>query len=144
MITLPDLIKHGTNITDEQRSNAKLLIPVVNYIEEYLGLDFESTSGIRDMSEHLAIYKVLQAQDVAQGKPARPIPMRSSHLVGNALDFVSPKLNILDLQALFLREEMEEIYKKVGAWFERFDFTKTWIHIQRVPPASGNRFFKPF
>jgi hypothetical protein len=33
--------------------------------------------------------------------------------------------------------------EEAGLWMEDFSATKTWLHVQITPPASGNRFFKP-
>lgn len=32
---------------------------------------------------------------------------------------------------------------EVGLWCERFEWTPSWVHFQRVPPASGKRFYIP-
>ena len=103
------------------------------------------------MKKHLEIYAQLQAEDKAQGKPPRPIPLKSKHLIGKADDFHCKELSIQDLHALFcpndlntLREDLEDFCQKMDLHFERFDYTPTWIHIQNGPPASGKRLFIPY
>lgn len=37
----------------------------------------------------------------------------------------------------------QALLEHLGLWCERFEWTPTWVHFQTVPPASGNRFFRP-
>jgi hypothetical protein len=35
------------------------------------------------------------------------------------------------------------VLRDLGLWMEHPDKTPTWLHIQTVPPGSGNRVFWP-
>ncbi len=141
---LTDLLKDCFYPSQEQIDNLKLTLLLVNSFEDLLGLKFECTSGLRSIEKHCEIYRKLQAQDKANRKPPRPIPMGSQHLKGNAVDFFCPTLPIADLQGIFLSDECTDLAEEKGAWFEGFKWTPTWIHLQRVPPSSKKRFFRPF
>lgn len=32
---------------------------------------------------------------------------------------------------------------KIGLWLERFEWTPSWVHMQKVPPQSGRRVYVP-
>ena len=112
------------NITDLQNA--------VNIIRAAWGKPMTVTSGYRTMQDHLRIYSEKGITDKSK------IPMLSQHLFGNAVDiadasgelkaWVNANVNLLE---------------KAGLWCESFDSTPTWVHFQRLPPKSGNRFFKP-
>lgn len=60
--------------------------------------------------------------------------LKSNHVKGLAIDVVRTS----DLEKFILANlEVLDIY------IEDLDSTPTWIHIQIVPPKSGNRQFKP-
>lgn len=141
---LTDLLRDNFYPSQDQLDNCKKLILVVNAFEEYMGLKFECTSGLRSIEAHKAIYDKLRAQDKAEGKSPRPIPLKSEHLQGNAVDFVCPTLAIVDLQGIFLSDEVLDLAEQEGAWFEDFKYTSHYIHLARVPPASGKRFWIPY
>jgi len=146
---LTDLLRDNFYPSQEQLDNCKKLIVVVNAFEDYMGLKFECTSGLRSIEAHKAIYDKLRAQDKAEGKSPRTIPMFSAHLTGHAVDFICPSFSIIDLQGIFLSDEILELAEKIGAYFEDFKYTcgnngvGGWIHCQNIPPHSGKRFFIP-
>lgn len=63
---------------------------------------------------------------------------KSNHMACLAVDFADRdgKLAEYCLNNLKLLEEF-------GLWMEDPAHTKGWVHLQRVPPRSGNRVFKP-
>jgi hypothetical protein len=62
----------------------------------------------------------------------------SQHIWCNAIDLED---NDGRLKKWCLDNEMR--LNEVEIWMEHPDYTPTWVHWQRVPPKSGNRFFKP-
>ena len=62
----------------------------------------------------------------------------SKHMVGQAIDIYDPD-GSLDRWLI----ANQKILKDLGLWLEHPDATPTWVHIQTVPPASGNRVFHP-
>jgi hypothetical protein len=64
----------------------------------------------------------------------------SRHIVGCAIDVRDdvPE-RLLARWCLRHREVLEE----AGLWMEDPQWTPSWVHLQSVPPASGNRVFIP-
>ncbi len=141
---ITDMLVNCYYPSQEQLDNAKILIPIINEFENLFGVHFKCTSGIRSMDQHIAIYNKLRAEDAAAGRPLRPIPLHSSHLMGNACDFICETMPITDLHKRFLEEDAMALSESLGAYYEMFEYTASWTHIQRVPPASGKMFFQPF
>ena len=63
---------------------------------------------------------------------------RSMHLTGNACDIADSDGKLKS----WLRAHPEEL-EKAGLCAEDYASTPTWVHLQRVPPRSGVRVFKP-
>ena len=63
---------------------------------------------------------------------------KSNHLTCQAVD-------VKDLTGDFWQWCMAnlELFVKLGLYFEDRSSTPRWVHIQTVPPASGDRIFKP-
>lgn len=142
-MVVDDLIRLGDKPTEEQLLNAARLIAIVNEFEAKLGKSLHSNSGIRTIEHQIEIYTKLREQDVTAGKSPRNIPMNSQHLHGNAVDLSCPTMSIKDLQSWFLLDAQIELAESLGVYFESFDFTPEWVHLQDVAPHSGNRFFIP-
>lgn len=62
----------------------------------------------------------------------------SKHMSGQAADIADPDGALKEI--LKLRPHLLE---DAGLWCESFDYTKTWVHAQSVPPRSGKRWFIP-
>jgi hypothetical protein len=62
----------------------------------------------------------------------------SKHMTGQAADLYGPG-NVLALWA----QQHQDLLKKHGLWMEAPSATPTWLHLQTVPPRSGNRVFFP-
>lgn len=58
----------------------------------------------------------------------------SKHMTGDAID-------IADNDGLFDDWLTDEILEKYNLWREHPSQTKSWCHLQRVPPRSGKRTF---
>lgn len=63
---------------------------------------------------------------------------RSMHLTGNACDIADSDCKLKS----FLRTNPDALVC-AGLYAEDYDHTPTWVHLQRVPPKSGKRVFKP-
>jgi len=135
MILKKDLFKRPFKISDEHEANVEQLLINVNKLMLIYGHDFTVTSGYRTLPEHLAIYKAKGITDQSK------IPMKSLHLSGQAVDVVPHGLRVSDLQS-YIKDHIR-VCEEIGLWFEDFKYTPTWVHIQIVPPKSGNRFFVP-
>lgn len=127
MISAKELNKNGFPTTPEIDANLVILLERLNKIRSAWAKPMIITSGLRDQTK--------QDNLIAQG---RSTAKKSKHLTGQAADVSDPngalKKWIMDNMSL-----MEQI----GFWFEDFNSTPTWIHMQIVPPLSGKRIFLP-
>lgn len=127
MISLLELNSHGYPTTPEIDKNLDELLRKLNRVREAYGVPMTITSGLRSDAQQQAL--------IAAGKSNAP---KSHHLTGEAAD-------ILD-QAGKLKGWVKEnvaLMEEIGLWFEAFESTPNWCHMQIVPARSGNRFFNP-
>lgn len=139
MITMSELLK-GAKLEDQSpeiQANLKILLEKMNKVRAAYAKPMTPTSGLRTMADHLRIY-----EDIAKKKGEKfdksKVPMKSTHLFGQAVDIFDPKR---ELQK-WVKENIK-LMEEIGLWFESFDYTSNWVHFQIIPPKSGNRFFVP-
>lgn len=63
---------------------------------------------------------------------------KSNHILGLAVDLADPQNNFFKA---FMTDENLSKAQELGIYFENPLHTKTWVHLQIVPPKSGNRVF---
>lgn len=123
--------------------NLERLIDALNPIEKlYIrngGESWHVTSGFRFMTDHVRIYKKINEERKKEKKKLLAIPLGSQHLRGNAVDILDSKQDIKAFVAAHL-----DLFEEAGIYFESFKKTPSWIHMQRIAPKSGNRFFEPY
>jgi len=119
----------------EHQDNLIMLKDKLNQFRSAYGKPLLVTSGYRSLEKHLAIYAAKGITDQSK------IPMKSNHLFGLAADLVPIEDDIRHLHDWVL--DNVKFCEELGLWLERFDYTKSWCHIQISPPKSGNRFFIP-
>lgn len=134
MITLQELLTSPCD-NKEHLENLNELLVKLNRLRQAYGKPLKITSGYRSMADHLRIYAQKGITDQSK------IPMKSKHLFGFAADMVPIEDPIEHLHDWILDNIV--LMADIGLWFERFDSSPTWLHAQSVPPASGNRLFKP-
>lgn len=117
--------------TPEQQKNLTELLEKVNKVRTAYGKPMTVTSGLRTMKHHLEIY-------AKKGIFPPHVPTKSNHLFGKACDFADGDGALKK----WVKENIK-LMEEIGLWMEDFSATKTWLHVQINPPASGNRFFKP-
>lgn len=134
MIKMSEILRNAKleDQSPEIQRNLAVLLERVNKVRAAYGKPMTVTSGLRTMQDHLRIYREKGITDQSK------IPMRSRHLFGQAVDISDPKQ---ELQRWILKNE--KLMEEIGLWMEDFSATKNWVHMQIVPPASGQRFFKP-
>lgn len=120
-------------------SNLRDLLERLSELETLYGKPFIVTSGFRSRRKHREIYDALNKKRLLDGKDALPIPINSAHLNGNAADIHDPLKEIKIWVA-----GNPKVLEECELWCEQLASTPSWIHLQRVPPKSGARFFKPF
>lgn len=135
MITMKEILKDVdfNSLSPEIQNNLNDLLEKVNRLRTAYGKPMKVTSGLRSMVDHLRIYAQKGITDKSK------IPMKSKHLSGQACDFGDAD-NALKA---FIRGCTEEELDYYGLYFESFEHTPNWLHVQSVPPKSGKRFFAP-
>ena len=131
MISIPQ-ITGGKEVPPEFEQNLGILVHRTNMLCQFAGFEPIVSSGFRSMEEHLTIYRRKGITDPDK------IPMKSKHLYCQAVDLYDPDKK---LQLIILNNQ--NWCKQAGIWFEDFYYTKTWVHLQIVPPKSGKLFFIP-
>lgn len=127
-------VKYASQLTDEVKTNAGILLPRVNSIiamAEARGIVFH----INPLTECNVDSGWRPAEINAKTKGAAP---RSKHMIGAAIDIYDPE-GAFDEWLLANQTIMEQ----VKLWMEHPASTKGWSHLQCLPPASGNRVFYP-
>jgi hypothetical protein len=129
-ITAEDILK-GKKAPKNCETHLKVLLVRVNKVQERYGkLQFVITSGLRTLTEHLAIYRKKGITD------PKKIPMKSKHLFCQAVD-------IEDKDGKFYAwiQKNETIIQEIGLYYELG--TRGWVHLQIIPPGSGKTGFFP-
>jgi hypothetical protein len=65
---------------------------------------------------------------------------RSHHMTGRAIDVFDPDG---DLDDWLMTDLGQSELTRIGLWMEHPACTKSWSHLQTVPPRSGKRVFWP-
>lgn len=139
MISMSELLK-GAKLEDqtpEVQANLKILLEKMNKVRAAWAKPMTVTSGLRTMEDHLRIYREIAAKKGEKFDQSK-VPMKSTHLFGQAVDIFDPKR---ELQA-WVNANLK-MMEDLGFWFEDFSATSNWVHFQIVPPKSGKRFFMP-
>lgn len=110
-------------LTGVMEANLEKLLRAVNKFRAVYGKPMKVTSGYRPAAVNATVPGAAK---------------KSNHMACLAVDFQDSdgKLAEYCLNNLKLLEEF-------GIWLEDPAFTKGWVHMQVVPPRSGNRVFKP-
>lgn len=135
-ISMEELLK-GAKLEEQDQSiqnNLVILLEKMNKIREAYGKPMVVTSGLRDMQNHLRIYREKGITDISK------IPMKSKHLYGLAVDIADGNG---DLNKWC--KENEEYLRNLGIWLETRQ--GGWQHFQIAPYGSYNEsksiFFNP-
>lgn len=139
-ITLKEILQDKVEMKDlpaETQMNLMILLQRVNKVRDLYGKPMRVTSGLRTIEDHLRIYKDIANKKNEPFDPSK-VPMKSTHLSGEACDFYDPKR---ELQAWCIANE--KTLEKIELWMESFEDTPNWTHFQIKAPASGKRWFKP-
>ena len=127
MKSLQDLNPHQLQTTSEIDENLAVLFGKIQRIQESYGKNLVITSGLRSRSNQEVLIKA-----------GKSTATQSKHLFGQAADIYDPFGN---LQKWI--HENEALVEDLDVYFEDFNHTSTWVHIQIVPPISKKRFFIP-
>jgi hypothetical protein len=140
---LEDLCSDLVMIPAEAKVNLLRLLEVLNPIEQVYIAEYKEpwkvTSGYRSPADHVRVYSQINARRKLEKKKPLAIPLGSQHLKGNAVDVSDPKQNL----KIFVSDHLH-LFEEAGIYFEAFQYTKDWVHMQDAPPKSGNRFYIPY
>lgn len=142
MITFEELQAVSDPITGEDVKKAKAYLKKINEFRAECELPMVATSYFRSVDHQIEIYKRKAKNKqfpFANGKfDMNKVPLKSKHLFFEACDFkdIDKKL------AEWVKSHLDWC-KEHGFYFEDFDSTPSWIHIQITPPKSGKTVFKP-
>ena len=118
-------VEHAEELTDEIRANAEITVAKANELLARAGRSDIHTvnSGWRPKTVNEAT-----ANSATQ----------SRHLTGQAVDLPDRDRTL----ASWCGDNLD-VLAEVGLWCEDFRWTKTWVHLQTVPPKSGKRIYVP-
>ena len=119
---------HAADLTDDIRSNANATVRTINQL-----LQMAEADGI-NCDECASGWRPLSIND-ATANAAK----NSKHLKALAMD-------VRDVAGReFARWCLRNLKKleALGLWMENPQWTPTWVHLQIVPPGSGNRVYIP-
>ena len=127
MKLITELNQHNLPVTPEISANLSKIFALILELQEAYGSDFKITSGLRS--------KEGQADLIAKGLSKAS---KSHHLTGEAVDIYDPHKYL----ANYLLQNLS-VLRELGLWMENPTHTLDWVHVQTVPPNSGNRVFNP-
>jgi uncharacterized protein YcbK (DUF882 family) len=128
------------DLTDEKKANLQKTFAWMDKVREWIGKPIKVTIAFRSLSYHLDLYRRINEKRKAQGQPELRVPMKSSHLFGNAVDFVVIGMDCDSVRQKILDE------KKLEEWNLRMEDNgkgANWVHLDDRAVGPGGRFFKP-
>jgi len=120
---IEEINPHNYPTTPEIDANISELISKLSKVREAWGKPMQVTSGLRSQA------------DQARINPGAP---KSKHLSGQAADILDEDGSL----KVWVGENLA-LMETIGLWFEAFESTPNWCHMQIVPPGSGKRIFQP-
>lgn len=132
MITLDEYFgQHGhgheSEITDEIKANAGILLAHVNAMLAEFGEDRTLRSGWRPKEVNDATPNAAHA---------------SKHITGQAVDIEDDDGRLKEW-ALVREDGTYPVLERFGLYAEYGQACPTWLHVQCVPPGSGKRVYFP-
>lgn len=127
----------------------------INLFREKCGLSMVPTSYFRSKERQIRIYKQKAVKKEFPFQDGiydeKKVPLSSKHMTGYAADFAdaNKKLAHWVLDNIDWCKQNGFYFENFGAnidtfkWDSKMDKTKTWLHVQIVPPKSGRIIFNP-
>ena len=125
MITEKDYLmgRESPELTDDIRTHISQLLPKVNRLMEEFGEERGVNSGWRTPSMQMKI------------NPKAP---KSKHTTGDAIDLEDKDGKLKEWCV-----DNQDLLEECELYMEHPSATPTWVHLQQIPPRSGNRIFYP-
>jgi hypothetical protein len=118
-------IAYPLALTPDIKRNAITTVALANELLAIFGQGRRVNSGWRPPAVNAAT--------------ANAAPM-SKHMTGQAIDLADPEG---DLDDWLMGDIGQAAMTRLGLWHEHPASTKSWAHLQTVPPRSGRRTFYP-
>lgn len=132
------LAGHESELTDEVRAAAVVTV--------------EKANLLLDVAAHDGVYASIDPETgTEQGSGWRPpsfnagvknAAKKSKHMTGEGLDIRDNRATRV-LCRWAVSPGGRAALASIGLWCERPQWTPSWLHVQTVPPESGNRFLIP-
>jgi len=118
-------VEYASDFTEEIRANAQITVDRVNQLLERAdaGKSHTVRSGWRPRTLNATVPNASAS---------------SKHITAEAADIADDDRALADYCAASQVDLVE-----IGLWCEDFRYTKSWIHLQIVPPKSGKRIYIP-
>lgn len=127
---------HAPDLTPEVADNARVLIERVNRVLSRAAQD-NVLPGV-DSASGTAVASGWRPRAVNDATPNAA--RTSKHVIGCAID-LRDTVPQRPLARWCLRHR--KLLEGVGLWMEDPQWTPTWVHLQSVPPGSGDRVYVP-
>ena len=142
MVTFDELQKVSDPMTGDDVKKAKAYLKKINVFRAECDIPMVATSFFRSVEHQIEIYrrKAKNKQSpFANGKfDMTKVPLKSKHLFCEACDFADVDKKLAE----WVKGHLDWCAAN-GFYFEDFEATPSWIHIQITPPKSGKTVFKP-
>lgn len=141
MITLADYFmgrreQYPQALTQEIERNARLTVELVGKL-----LTQARSYGVTlDLSPKTGSLVASGWRPPAVNSATANAAPNSKHMTGQACDIYDPDG---DLDDWLMTGEGQAALTALGLWMEHPSATKSWAHLQTVPPRSGRRVFHP-
>lgn len=119
------------DLTDEIRANAAIMVERANKL---LGRYVAATGDARPRRVTSGWRPAAINANVPGAAP------RSNHMLGRAIDIADASKSF---KQWLMTPAGQAALVECELWMEHPDATPTWVHVQIVPPRSGNRVFRP-
>lgn len=135
VITLEDYFRKVSYIetpSTKVKDNATQLLSKVNILLAYAAKDGVECAEPINLKVNSGWRPRLYNETVVGAAP------NSKHISGEAVDLADPDGELDDWCM-----KNQRILEDLGLWLEHPGSTKSWTHLQSIPPRSGNRVFFP-
>lgn len=118
-------VQYVKELTDEIRDAAVVTVAKANRLL--------SLSGFQSFDKVNSGWRPRSVNDATSNAAGN-----SRHIYGQAVDIADPDRY---LAAWCIRNV--DVLEEIGLWMENPQWTPTWVHLQTLPPKSGNRIYIP-
>ena len=118
-------LEHAEELTDEIRANAEVTVSKAN--------ELLARAGRSDIHTVNSGWRPKAINDSTSNAASS-----SRHLTAEAVDLPDRDRTL----ASWCVDNLD-VLNEIGLWMEDPRWTKTWVHVQTIPPKSGKRIYVP-